>query len=105
MSNSILKIDMYNILTSCINGVLEGRRVVSPKSLEEHSQDVELSGLSGRSTVEIWAAVFALLAKPGLVLSRAPRDGICRLCLPLDAWRKVARGDEPCLFRQCLSST
>ena len=33
MSNSILKIDMYNILTSCIYGVLGGGQVVTPKEM------------------------------------------------------------------------
>ena len=31
MSNSILKLDMYNMLTSCIYGVLGGEQVVTPK--------------------------------------------------------------------------
>ena len=64
-------------------------------SQQERKQDFELSGLSGLSPADISAAVSALLAKPVLVPSRAPCDGFYRLGFPLDAWRKVARGDEP----------
>ena len=41
------------------------------------------------------ALVRTILAKPIMAPSRAPRDGFCRLRVPLDAWRRVAKGDEP----------
>ena len=39
MSNSILKIDMYNTLRSCIYGVLGGGQVVMPKRLVKVAHD------------------------------------------------------------------
>ena len=71
------------------------RRSTSP---EEHTQELELSGLLGLSPAEVLPAIFALLGTPIMVPSRAPRDGFCRPRVPFEAWRTVAKGDEPVPF-------